>query len=53
MNRLYCLGAASVVLKPAGWPGRRNPANAHQIRDFQVRRKALLRGARIKSSSTP
>lgn len=47
LNRMPANSAVSVVLKPAGRAGGRNPANAHQIRDFQVGKKVLLRVARI------
>lgn len=47
LNRLPADSAVSVVLTPAGRPGGRNPANAHEVRDFQVGKKVLLRVARI------
>jgi poly(hydroxyalkanoate) depolymerase family esterase len=47
LNRMPAQTEVSVDMKPAGRPGSRNPANAHQIRDFQVGRKLLLRVAKI------
>jgi poly(hydroxyalkanoate) depolymerase family esterase len=46
LNRMPADTAVSVELKPAG-RGNRNPANAHQIRDFYVGKKLLLRVAHI------
>lgn len=46
INRMPIDTAVSVEFKPGG-RGSRNPANAHQIRDFHVGRKLLLRVARI------
>lgn len=47
LNRMPGTTAVSVEAKPAGRPGSRKPANAHQIRDFYVGKKLLLRVARI------
>lgn len=47
LNRMPAQTAVSVEAKPAGRAGSRNPANAHQIRDFHVGSKLLLRVARI------
>jgi poly(hydroxyalkanoate) depolymerase family esterase len=46
LNRLPADSAVSVVLKPGG-AGSRNPALPHQIRDFSIGRKVLLRVAQI------
>jgi len=47
LNRVPADSAVSVVLKPGGRPGSRNPANAHRISDFRVGKKVLLRVAQI------
>ncbi len=47
LNRMPGTTAVSVEAKPAGRPGSRKPTNAHQIRDFNVGKKLLLRVARI------
>ncbi|HEV7815854.1 MAG TPA: PHB depolymerase family esterase [Janthinobacterium sp.] len=47
LNRAPADTSVSVALKPGGRPGSRNPANAHQIRDFYVGKKLLLRVAQI------
>lgn len=47
LNRMPAGTTVSVALKPAGKAGGRNPANAHQIRDFSVGKKLLLRVAEI------
>lgn len=47
LNRAPAATAVSVVLKPGGRPGSRNPARAHQIHDFHVGKKLLLRVAQI------
>jgi poly(hydroxyalkanoate) depolymerase family esterase len=46
LNRLPADSAVSVALKPGG-AGGRNPALAHQIRDFSIGKKVLLRVAQI------
>lgn len=47
LNRLPADSPVSVVRKSAAEIGARNPANAHEIYDFQVGRKVMLRVARI------
>ncbi len=47
LNRMPIETAISVALKPGGREGSRNPANPHQIRDFHVDKKLLLRVAQI------
>ncbi|MGV8899961.1 MAG: alpha/beta hydrolase family esterase [Burkholderiaceae bacterium] len=47
LNRLAAESAAPVVAKPAGRAGSRNPGRAYEIGDFYLRRKLLLRVARI------
>lgn len=47
LNRMPKDTEIIVDIKPAGAPGGRNPAHAHQIRDFQVGKKLLLRMVKI------
>jgi poly(hydroxyalkanoate) depolymerase family esterase len=47
LNRAPAATAVTVVLKPGGRPGSRNPAHGHQIHDFHVGKKLLLRVAQI------
>ncbi|MES2740090.1 MAG: PHB depolymerase family esterase [Pseudomonadota bacterium] len=47
LNRMPIETAISVELKPGAREGSRNPANPHQIRDFHVNKKLLLRVAQI------
>lgn len=47
LNRMAAESAAPVVFKPAGRAGSRNPGRAYEIGDFYLRRKLLLRVARI------
>lgn len=47
VNRAPAGTAVSVTLKPGAKPGSRSGARAHQIHDFKVGKKLLLRVARI------
>lgn len=47
LNRMTPDCAVPVVHKPAGRTGGRNPARAYEIGDFYLRKKLLLRVARI------
>ncbi|NMM36902.1 MAG: PHB depolymerase family esterase [Glaciimonas sp.] len=47
LNRLAAESAVPVVAKPAGRVGSRNPGRAYEIGDFYLRKKLLLRVARI------
>lgn len=47
LNRAPADTHITVAFKPGGRPGSPNPANAHQIRDFYVGKKLLLRVAQI------
>lgn len=47
LNRLAAESGAPIVAKPAGRVGSRNPGRAYEIGDFYLRKKLLLRVARI------